>query len=386
MIDLPTILHLWMHYPLQMMVLVLTIFYGAGLIALKRGFKRLVYPDSPELPSVSIVVSFHNERRHVEACLRHLLQQDYPREKLEIIAVDDRSTDGTGEALDELARQHPRLQVIHIDDLHPQFAPKKRAIDRAIRQANGEIILLTDADGRPGKQWARGMVRLFSRETGMVLGYAPYTTRAPFHRWIHKILALEYFSHAAVAAATTGLGYPVTCVGTNLAYRRRVFLQLNGFGPFRHIHTGDDDLFLQRVRDETRWKIRYAVDPETFVWNFPPGSFTQFYHQRLRYASKGFYYPAKVTAILIGYYFLNVLLFLGTPFAVISGQPLWPLLLAIFLKGMGEWRFLYSACRRFSSCAILKYFPLAFILHVPYVVYFGLLGQFQKFQWGSRPK
>ena len=386
MIDFPTMLHPGVGYPLQMVVLVLAILYGAGLMGLRRGFKRLDYPSSSDLPRVSIVVSFHNERRHVKACLRCLLRQDYPQEQLEIIAVDDRSTDGTGAVLDELVTQHPRLQVIHIDDLQPQFAPKKRAIDQAIRNATGEIVLLTDADGRPGKQWVREMVRLFSPETGMVLGYAPYTTRAPYHRWIHHVLALEYFSHAAIAAATTGLGYPVTCVGTNLAYRKRVFLDLNGFGPFRHIHTGDDDLFLQRVREETRWQIRYATDPRTFVYNFPPDSFTQFYHQRLRYASKGFYYPVKVTAILIGYYLLNLLLFLGIPFVAFTGQPIWPFILALSFKAAGEWRFLHAACRRFSSCSILKYFPLAFVLHVPYVVYFGLLGQFQKFQWGGREK
>ncbi len=366
------------------LIILLAVGYALGLLRLRRGFFRLTYPASSTWPSVSVVVSFHNERENVVPCLERIIGQDYPRDRLEIIAVNDRSTDGTGEILEALAEKWSGLRVLHISTLREDVAPKKRAIGEAIRKARGEIILLTDADGRPGDQWVRGMVENFSRETGMVLGYAPYITRPPYHGWLHGMLALEYFSHAAVAAATTGLGFPVTCVGTNLAYRREVFLQLGGFGRYQHIHTGDDDLFLQRVREETSWQIRYATHPKTFVWNAPPTSFTAFYHQRLRYASKGFYYPIKVTLPLALYYLFNLLLFLGIPLALLNGQSVWALTLALGAKGLGEGYFLHTAARVFRNGSIMRFFLPAFLLHIPYVVYFGFLGQFQKYRWGGR--
>jgi hypothetical protein len=97
-----------------------------------------------ELPAVAAVVPCRDEAGAVEAAIRSLLAQDLPG--LEVIAVDDRSTDGTGEILDRLAAEDPRLAVVHVDALPAGWLGKTHACELGGRRARGAWLLFTDAD------------------------------------------------------------------------------------------------------------------------------------------------------------------------------------------------------------------------------------------------
>jgi cellulose synthase/poly-beta-1,6-N-acetylglucosamine synthase-like glycosyltransferase len=359
------------------------ILYLFMLYILSIGFKNNPVVNNKYLPPVSVIVSMHNEQDNIASCLDQLLAQDYPSEKFEIILINDRSTDKTLELIQTYADQYPHIKAISITDRLLELAPKKRAIDTAVRIAGGEIILFTDADGRTQPGWVTQMISYFNEDVGMVIGYAPYTTDAPYHRIVHKLLALEYFTHAAVAAASSGIEIPVTCVGTNMAYRKQVYLQLGGFGKYKNYPSGDDDLFLQRVRDETKCKIIYADAPNTHVYNDPPENWKKFYHQRLRYASKGLFYNWKLISVLAAFYLLN-LQFISFPFLAFWNLKMLLLFaLAVVLKSTGELLFLKRAANYLNDKRHLQYYTLAFLLHPPYVVYFGVMSQVQKFKWAD---
>ena len=107
---------------------------------------------SGRAPRISIVVPARNEAAHIEAALISLLHLDYP--DYEVIAVNDRSEDATGEILDRLQEewrergeelQH-RLKVLHIRELPPRWLGKTHAMWQAGRQATGDWLLFTDAD------------------------------------------------------------------------------------------------------------------------------------------------------------------------------------------------------------------------------------------------
>jgi cellulose synthase/poly-beta-1,6-N-acetylglucosamine synthase-like glycosyltransferase len=358
--------------------------YFGSLLLMIRGYRLISGTSNQTLtPVVTVIVSFHNEEKNIRELTECLKKIDYPHGKLELLFVNDRSTDDTGELLNKISGELPGCRIIEINDLRDDFAPKKFALDSAIRQAGGEIILLTDADGRPGKDWVHSMVSGFGENVGMVIGYAPYSGRPAGQSFMHQILGIEYFTHAAVAAATAGLGYPATCVGTNLAYRRSLYLQIDGFGPFRHIHTGDDDLFLQRVRDETNWKILYNLDPRSFVPNAPPGTLRQFHNQRIRYASKGFIYPAFFTAALTSFYFFNLLLFAAPLLLVLKVLAPLTVIMILLLKLTADYIFLESASKAFTYPITGWLLPLTSLLHIPYVLYFGLMAYIRRFEWGG---
>lgn len=99
----------------------------------------------PGMPRVSIIVPARNEERDIEAALRGLLALDY--ENYEVIAVNDRSTDRTGEIMDQLAPESEgRLKVVHIESLPSGWMGKTHAMWAAGQQATGNWLLFTDGD------------------------------------------------------------------------------------------------------------------------------------------------------------------------------------------------------------------------------------------------
>lgn len=97
-----------------------------------------------EWPKVSVIVAARNEERDIEAGLGSLLQLDY--DDLEILVVNDRSTDRTGEILDRIAAEHPQLIVVHLNELPAGWLGKNHALYYGTTRATGELILFTDAD------------------------------------------------------------------------------------------------------------------------------------------------------------------------------------------------------------------------------------------------
>jgi chlorobactene glucosyltransferase len=98
------------------------------------------------LPSLSIVVPARDEERSIERCVRSLLAQRWL--DLEVIVVDDRSTDATPQILERLAREDERLRVVHGTDLPDGWIGKPWALAQGVRLARGEWLLFTDADSQ----------------------------------------------------------------------------------------------------------------------------------------------------------------------------------------------------------------------------------------------
>ena len=98
----------------------------------------------PALPRLSVVVAARNEERGLEQALGSLLDLDYP--DYEVIFVDDRSADRTGEIADRLSGGHDRLRVLHVDELPAGWFGKNHASWRGALEASGELLLFTDGD------------------------------------------------------------------------------------------------------------------------------------------------------------------------------------------------------------------------------------------------
>lgn len=133
---------------LLVLAILTTLGLGLALVDFAIGYRRLrpleqVAP-SQSSPLVSIVAAARNEARGIEAALTSVLQLDYPA--LEVIVVDDRSTDETGAILDRLARLHPRLKVKHIPVLPEGWLGKNHALHVGAESASGGLLLFTDAD------------------------------------------------------------------------------------------------------------------------------------------------------------------------------------------------------------------------------------------------
>lgn len=95
-------------------------------------------------PRLSVIIPACNEEESIERTISHLISQDYP--DFEVIVINDRSTDRTGEILAELSIKYPQLQVITVTDLPPKWLGKNHALYQGVKQSKGEWLLFTDAD------------------------------------------------------------------------------------------------------------------------------------------------------------------------------------------------------------------------------------------------
>ena len=110
-----------------------------------RTIRNLVdQPGRSDGPLVSVIVAARDEGPNIERALGSLLAQAYDR--LEIVAIDDRSTDDTGVVLERMAARDPRIRVVHITKLPPHWLGKNHALHTGAALAGGEYLLFTDAD------------------------------------------------------------------------------------------------------------------------------------------------------------------------------------------------------------------------------------------------
>lgn len=134
-------------FGLAILILLFFVSFGIELFIGNRSIKFL--KDVPRLtsinpPLVSVIIPARNEEREIEVALESVLTQNY--ENLEIIIVNDRSTDATPLILERIAKDYPELRIITIRDLPVGWLGKNHALNTGAHQAKGQLLLFTDAD------------------------------------------------------------------------------------------------------------------------------------------------------------------------------------------------------------------------------------------------
>ncbi len=128
-----------------------------GILSL-RLFEKEAATMPGSWPRLSVVIAARDEVETIEEAVSSLLRQDYP--DLEIILVNDRSTDGTGEIIETLASRDSRIETVHVDSLPAGWIGKVHALHVGTQKSSGEWILYTDADVHFGQGTLRRAVAL----------------------------------------------------------------------------------------------------------------------------------------------------------------------------------------------------------------------------------
>jgi hypothetical protein len=121
----------------------LRVAYGAVQLPWLKDFAPAADADCPR---ISVIFTARDEQDKLPAALTTLTELDYPN--LEIIGVNDRSQDATGRILDDFARTHDRLRVVHVSELPPRWLGKPHGLQKGYEISTGEWLLFTDADVR----------------------------------------------------------------------------------------------------------------------------------------------------------------------------------------------------------------------------------------------
>ncbi|GHE38123.1 glycosyl transferase [Sphingobacterium griseoflavum] len=365
----------------------MTIVYTFLVLYMRRGWNRIpaFTPESAGhifKRKVSVLIAARNEEENIARTLDCMVSQDFPKEYMEIIIVDDHSTDATADIVH--AYRDRGVKLIRLQEGDTLNSYKKLAISRAIAAATGEIIVTTDADCRMGVHWLSTVIAYFERTNAMMLSSPVVYSEEK--SYFEKLQTLEFLYLIGLGAAGIGNGKPTTCNGANLAYRRDVFYAMGGFSGIDDLASGDDELFLHKVAERHADKIRFCKSTDVVVYTDAKPTLAGFISQRRRWASKSTKYRDKRVVLLgVSVWLFNLALLASAIHFFLDLPNLHVLFLVAFgLKVIAELAFIYPLCAFARRRTLLFSLPFLSFVHSLYLIYIGIAGNVGKYNWKDR--
>ncbi|MCZ4317479.1 glycosyltransferase [Aequorivita viscosa] len=266
--------------------LILFVAYFLCMMALFYGFKKVPLffaKDTNPATRFSVVIPFRNEAENLPNLLKSVEGINFPSEMFEIIFVNDASDD-ISEAIISETLKSSKLSIKLLQNKRVSNSPKKDAISEAIKNAQFEWIVTTDADCKLPKTWLQTIDAFIQKEKPvMVCGPVIYEANGSF---IENFQQLDGFSLQAVTIGSFGFKNPLLSNGANLVYRKDAFLKVNGFLGNDHIASGDDIFLLEKMKKAFPKQVSFLKSKETIVITKPQKSWKDVVNQRIRWASK----------------------------------------------------------------------------------------------------
>jgi|Deesub1362A_J573_1020465.scaffolds.fasta_scaffold02187_1 GT2 family glycosyltransferase len=229
-----------------------------------------------DVPYISIIVPVYNAENTIIDCIESLLKVDYPEEKLEIIIVDDCSSDKTPEILKHYAKEE-KVNVIR----HRKNKGAAAARNTGFKYAKGKIIVFTDSDCIVSENWIKELVKCYNSDIGAVGGkFIPYNLDNLIAKFSHgrnlvtEVKAIQ--NENRIIEIKNGL-----LPSANLSFRREVFEELNGFDErFRKAGGEDRDICYRLL--QKGYKLIY--NPKAVVYHKHRDNIRSFFMQNFTYA------------------------------------------------------------------------------------------------------
>ncbi len=286
--------------------------YGAFL---ERKRNLSFYPDEI-INFVSIVVPSRNEENNVRQCLESIANCSYPKDKYEIIAVNDRSTDRTPEIIESLTEDIPNLVPVHITEetSNPNLRGKPGALQAGIEKAKGEIVVMTDADCTFKHTWIEAIKNAF---TDSKLTFLASFTSIKGKNFFENMQAIEWIMLHSMASAGLAFKHPLGCYGNNISIRRDAFFEVGGY---HHIgFSVTEDLALIRTLVNDKKFVRYHPHSDSIVFTKPCNNLSELISQHHRWATGGLELGWKAFSFVV----TTAIYWLGIFASIVTLQPLW---------------------------------------------------------------
>jgi len=333
---------------------------------------------------VSIIIAMRNEEKNIMACLESIAAQDYPHELLEVILLDDHSTDNGEHLVREFRkRQTMNLSFVLLRDGGHRSSYKKFAINIGIVKATGTLIITTDADCTMDTQWLSTIVSYYEKHKPVMM-MAPVLFKTD-HTLFSNMQALEFAGLIGMGAASNAAGAPLMCNGANLAYTREAYMEIDGFGNTPAMASGDDTFLLFKMQEKYPGGIHFIKSNEAAVMTNPQPTPVSFFRQRKRWASKTTRYNKPyVTIIGLLIYFFNFTLLTALICSAFNPALLRLFILMLSCKLLFEFAYSAVVCRFSGNEKLLWAFIPASLLFIPYVLLVGIAAPFGSYEWKGR--
>lgn len=330
--------------------------------------------------SISVLIAARNEELNIEKCLESLFEQNYTG-NWEVIVIDDSSTDKTWPILLGLSQRFSKLII-----LKNRGEGKKSALTTGIASAKYEWIVTTDADCLFQTEWLT-LIRECASQNNIQCIAAPVA-------FYNDKSNLEHFQTLDFCGmmGITGAGIYTRLMrmgnGANLAYRKSVFLEVNGFEGIMTQASGDDMLLMHKIAQRYPSGITFIKHFGATVFTLPISDWKEFMRQRVRWASKSKGYSEwQVTLILAMVYFFSCSILFTAMFSFVSIKIFGVLIIQLIAKITIDYYFLKPLAIFFKRDDLMRpvTFAISTVLHLVYIISIGTYANLVKnYQWKGR--
>ena len=333
---------------------------------------------SHSLTKISIILPIRNEEKNIPVILNCLMKQDYPKDKFEVIIVDDFSTDTSRDIIKQTICSNIKYIPLRNE------GGKKQAITEGILYSTGTLIVTTDADCTMNDNWLSTIAAFYEEKKPKMI-ISPVLNDTKEVSFVERMQSQEMMVLTASAGASLYYNLPTLCSGANLAYEKEAFIAVKGFEGIDKISSGDDIFLMQKIHNAFNKEIKYLKSKDAVVYTIPEKYMHDALRQRKRWASKFFFYgfnQITLTAMLI--FFTNFLVFITGIFTVINIEYAALLIASFSAKWMADSILFYSASLFFRKKIHPFIFLVSSIIYPVYVSLVGLISPFTNYSWKGR--
>ncbi len=363
----------------------LIIFYRQNWLKCKE-YKKPGNSEFNNKPQVfiTVIIPSRNEEKEIGACLDSMKAQTYPTHFYEVIVADDFSTDHTAKIVESFSGGN--IKCIALKDFIENGSInsyKKKAIEIAIGEAKGDLVVTTDADCIVPPLWLETIASFYNEhKPAFICAPVGFTSGNSF---LAIFQSLDFMTLQGITGASVNNNFHSMCNGANLAYEKKVFHEVGGFMGVDDIASGDDMLLMHKIATVHPTRVLYLKSPDVIVLTEPMSTVKDFLNQRIRWASKSTSYTdKKMVSVLALVYIFNVWLLLLGILSIFHHSVLCMFIFMIPGKIIVELFFLFPVASFFNNEKLLWWFPLAQPFHILYIIIAGWLGKFGTYQWKGR--
>jgi cellulose synthase/poly-beta-1,6-N-acetylglucosamine synthase-like glycosyltransferase len=347
------------------------LFVTARIVQGLSGIKPSVPKRSCDT-QVSVIIPTIKGPDSLGPLLSDLALQDYNHDSLEIIIADD------SEGLWEGNEGQSGKDLLHFRVVRNTGKGKKSALACAIGEATGELIVTTDDDCSPGREWILTIASHYhARKPGMII--CPVELSGP-KGFFTAMQQLEFASLQGVTAGSAALGDPLICNGAGLAFRRDLY---PGKGSFlKDSLSSGDDVFLLHHLKKRGIRIEWLESERAIVRTAAAGGISQFLRQRARWSSKALYYNDTSTLLTgLAVFIACIVIALFLVMSLFNTYYIRYAMVMLLVKSLPDILIIMNRLQFHGRMELLRYFPPVQIVYPFYVIISVVAGLFRRKEW-----
>jgi cellulose synthase/poly-beta-1,6-N-acetylglucosamine synthase-like glycosyltransferase len=378
--------------------IIVILFYLYLIGSLVFGFDKVEefkLKDLKPKTKFSVIVPFRNEAENLANLLQSIAALEYPKNFFEVILVDDDSEDNSVKVITTIKSkktfgctstslsEHAQGDIKIIRNNRISNSPKKDAITKALKMAQHDWIITTDADCVLPKYWLDAFDEFIqTNQPNCVVAPVTYNDGSSF---LKRFQILDILSLQGATIGGFGLKLPFLCNGANFAYRKSMFESVDGFSGNDNLASGDDIFLLEKFKKANSKKIFYLKSEKVIVTTKSVSNLSTLIQQRLRWASKTSHNPNWFSKLV------GLIVFLGNLACIV--------ILPIFLFGLItpriglallvikfsiDFLLLFKTSRFFKQENVLFSYVWSCIIYPFFCVYIAVLSLFKPYKWKGR--